>query len=160
MIKGSITNNIKLPKLGAFDSTLATAIRRLTIRCMAISKENYFISGGGKGSPAQPDKLTSRSGDLRRSINASYEDQGKTGIVGVKLKYGALHEYGLSVVAQRKSLKLAPHLATRKNGERVMTGSPYGIKFPERSFLRAALKDVQPFIKPEIDAAVKKAVSL
>ena len=159
MIKGTVTNRTKLPS-GIFDNTLAVAIRRLTMRCLALSKENYFIAGGGKGSPADPDKLTSRSGRLRRSINAAYENSGATGIVGTPVSYAAVHEFGLTVAAQRKSLKLAPHLAKRQNGQIVMTGSPYQIVFPERSFLRAALKDTQPYIQPELAAAVKKAISL
>lgn len=160
MIKGIIHNNVKLPKLGSFDSTLAEAIRRLTFRCLAISKENYFATGGGKGSPALADKLTSRSGRLRASINAAFQDQGKTGVVGTPVVYARPNEYGETITTQRQNLKLPPHMAKRQDGSMAMTGSPYTINFPERSFLRRALKDLEPFIKPEIDSAVQKAISL
>lgn len=157
MIKGTISNNIKLPEKGSMQAGLAVAIRRLTMKCLAISKEDRFATGGGKGSAPLADKLTSRSGRLRRSINAKFEDGGQTGIVGTAVNYGAVHEYGASLVAQRKNLKHAPHLVKRKNGEHVMTGTAYGIKYPERSFLRAALKAIEKDIQPEINAAVKKA---
>lgn len=159
MISASMKSNVHLPAAGVMTSALQVAIRQLTLKCLDISKSKEFASGGGKGSPAIAGMLTSRSGRLRASINAAYENDGKTGIVGTNVFYGRVHEYGETVTAQRKSLKHAPHMAKRKDGQKALTGSPYRVVFPERSFLRAALRDLEPFIRPALDDAIKGALS-
>lgn len=91
--------------------------------------------------------LHQRSGNLARNIigpsnGAPVTDAGTviTGTVGIGSTawYGKLHEYGGSFVG-RRNIKNPSHLSTRRMGERVMTGSPYGIHFPVRSFIRASL---------------------
>ena len=91
--------------------------------------------------------LHQRSGNLARNIigpenGYSITDDGKTITatvgIGSTAWYGKLHEFGGTFVGQRK-LKKSSRLVTRRLGERVMTGSPYGIHFPERSFIRASL---------------------
>jgi len=101
-----------------------------------------------------------RTGTLRRSINREVTERsdGVFAVIGTNVEYAAAHEYGMSVVAVRKNLRKPPHLVTRKMGERVMTGSPYGIKFPERSFLRSTLTEFEPRIRRDIREAVMGVV--
>jgi len=93
------------------------------------------------------DPLHQRSGNLARNIigpgnGSPVSDDGKTITatvgIGSTAWYGKLHEFGGSFIATRK-LRNPPHMTTRRFGERVMTGSPYGIHFPVRSFIRASL---------------------
>lgn len=91
------------------------------------------------------DVLRQVSGNLARNIIIlPVEDSGEvvTGTVGVGSSawYGKIHEFGGSFIGHH-TLSNPPHLVTRAGGERVMTGSPYGMHFPERSFLRSTLKE-------------------
>lgn len=71
--------------------------------------------------------------------------------------YGRVHEYGGSFVTSRK-LKRPAHMVRRKGGERVMTGSPYGIHFPERSFMRSSLDDMRAEITEKLGMTLKRIV--
>jgi phage gpG-like protein len=100
--------------------------------------------------------LKNRTGRLRGSINPKIS-QSETvieGIVGTNKEYAPIHEYGGSFIGARKHLMHPPHLITRAHGERVMTGSPFGMKFPERSFMRTALSEMEPEIRAEFEKAV------
>lgn len=72
--------------------------------------------------------------------------------------YGRIHEYGGTFTARKKNLIHPPHLATRKGGERVMTGSPYGIHFPERSFLRSSLREQRGTIITALKTALSRSI--
>jgi hypothetical protein len=72
--------------------------------------------------------------------------------------YMALHEFGGTFTAARKNLMRPPHLVTRTRGERVMTGSPYGIHFPERSFMRSSLQEMRQQIYDGMAQALRDAL--
>jgi phage gpG-like protein len=85
--------------------------------------------------------LNVRTGTLRRSINqlVSQTDTSTEGRVGTNVEYARIHEYG-GTVARRS-----------KNG----VGRAV---YPERSFLRSAMHDMESQIKTELENALKQAV--
>ncbi len=108
--------------------------------------------------------LNVKTGTLQRAVVDSarqYTDgttiQGQVGTDGAAW-YGELHEDGGSFVGQRK-LKKPPHLMRRAMGERVMTGSPYGIHFPVRPFMRPSLQEQRGMIVEELTKVMVKAIS-
>jgi hypothetical protein len=108
--------------------------------------------------------LKVRFGTLRRAVigSARQYSTGSTveGRVGTDSTtwYGQLHEDGGSFVGHRK-LKKPPHLMRRKMGERVLTGSPYGIRFPARPFMRPSLQEQRGMIIEELAKAMQKAIA-
>lgn len=105
--------------------------------------------------------LKVRTGTLRRSIDQRVEvtDGGVVGLVSTNVKYGRALEYGstqpVTVKQHLRTVKqawgrplAAPVTATVKAHQRMQ-------RVPERSFLRSALRDMQP----EVIAALDKAVA-
>jgi len=106
--------------------------------------------------------LNVRSGALRSAVmsgaqcdTADSTLEGRIGAGGVPW-YGALQENGGTFTGQRK-LKKPPHLLRRQLGERVLTGSPYGIHFPARPFMRPSLQEQRGMIVEELAKAMVKA---
>jgi phage gpG-like protein len=152
-------------------------ITRLTLRLLRTVKQEK-LSG---------QVLRNRTGTLRRKVNQRVEVNNltTTGTVGVKLSYAAAHEFGfqgvVNVRAHLRALKSKDMWAMRRGkkiGETesgikvyklrmVKQGSGYTMvrahsremKLPERSFLRSALREMEPQIRAGLLAAVKKAVS-
>jgi phage gpG-like protein len=116
----------------------------------------YIVSTKLSGFP-----LKHRTGNLIRSTQPSTSQT--TGQIAGKVSvdntafYGKIHEYGGSFTA-RRTLKLPPHLARRQSGERVMTGTPYGIFFPERSFMRTSLAENRQTIITALATALNRAI--
>jgi hypothetical protein len=90
--------------------------------------------------------LHQRTGNLARNTlrEVSQEGNATTGTVGYGSSawYGAILEgiYGRSFIGAR-NLTVPAHLVTRRGGERVLTGSPYGLHFGDFSALRPSLRD-------------------
>jgi hypothetical protein len=111
-----------------------------------------------------PDQLHHKSGNLINSTFPSIEQSidGSSLIGRVQVAntapYGRIHEYGGTFTARRQNLIHPPHLATRKGGERVMTGSPYTITFPERSFLRSSLREQRDTIITALKTALSRSI--
>lgn len=100
------------------------------------------------------DVLHVRSGRLRRSINAQFVGSGaKTqGEVGTNLPYGRVHEYGLTVTVE-EHMRLVKKAWGRSLKTPVQaTVRQHEARYPERSFLRSALREMGPEIKSELDA--------
>lgn len=117
------------------------------------------------------DKLTGqvlkvRTGTLRRSIDQVVvaEPGAVTGIVSTNVKYGKAHEYGfkgpanvkehLRLVKQAwgKPLKF-PVFATVKT-------HTVNMSLPERSFLRSALREMEPDIRGDLRKSVSEATKV
>lgn len=117
------------------------------------------------------DKLTGqvlkvRTGTLRRSIDQVVvaEPGAVTGIVSTNVKYGKAHEYGfkgpanvkehLRLVKQAwgKPLKF-PVFATVK-------AHTVNMSLPERSFLRSALREMEPDIRGDLRKSVSEATKV
>lgn len=104
--------------------------------------------------------LNVRTGTLRRSIDQRVVEtgQGVVGIVSTNVKYGKAHEFGsnqpVTVKAHLRTIKqawgkplAAPVTSTVRAHQRMQ-------HLPERSFLRSALRDMQPEVIGAIDKAV------
>jgi phage gpG-like protein len=106
--------------------------------------------------------LKTRTGTLRRSINyaLTVQDQGLTATVGTNLVYAAIHEYGGVTRAHVIQARNKKALAFQMGGQTIMRKSVQhpGSKMPERSFLRASLRDNEARIKANIAAAVAQGV--
>lgn len=102
--------------------------------------------------------LNVQTGRLRRSVTHRVSEQGSviTGIVGTNVEYARVHELGfkapVSVKAQLRQIKEAwgKPLKVAKN----MYIKPHTrqMDFPARSFLRSALRDMEPRIREEFQA--------
>jgi phage gpG-like protein len=115
----------------------------------------------------QEQKLTGqvlkvRTGSLRSSINFRVAESASSVIaaVGTNIKYAGIHEFGGTQGARTIVPKTARALAFQWKGEmrfykRVERPA---VHYPERSFLRSALREMAPQIKAELEAAVREAV--
>jgi phage gpG-like protein len=99
------------------------------------------------------DVLHVRSGRLRRSINAQFTGKGAKvqGEVGTNLPYGRVHEFGLTVTVEEhmRLVKKAFGRSLRTPVQSVVHA--HEVRYPERSFLRSALREMQPEIRSELD---------
>ena len=108
--------------------------------------------------------LKARTGNLRsavltgvQSYRSGTASHGRIPSGGLPW-YGALQEDGGSFTAHR-NLKKPAHLMRRAMGERVMTGSPYGIYFPARPFMRPSLQEQRGMIIEELVKSMHKALA-
>ncbi|STZ77348.1 hypothetical protein [Bergeriella denitrificans] len=108
--------------------------------------------------------LGKRTGNLRRSINQVVERNGtKTvGMVKTNVRYGVAHEYGfsgaVSVKAHLRQIKQAFGRPLRESRSVQIKAHSRHVKLPERSFLRSALRDLQPQIEADLQMAVERAL--
>lgn len=101
--------------------------------------------------------LNVRTGRLRRSITQRVtEESGRVvGIVGTNVIYARVHEYGFS-----GTVNVREHLRRAKSGAlATIRGHSRHVNLPERSFLRSALSDMQPDIRAEFEASLKRAIA-
>ena len=111
--------------------------------------------------------LKVRTGSLRSSISGgqgvSRIEQSAssiTAIVGTNIKYAGIHEFGGTQPARTIVPVKARALAFDWKGQqrfyrRVQRPA---VKYPERSFLRSSLRDMEPQIRAELEAAVRSTV--
>jgi phage gpG-like protein len=107
--------------------------------------------------------LRVRTGTLRSSINFSGVQQTATAItgsVGTKVKYAGVHEFGfagtVNVRAHLRHVKQVfgrPIAATQN-----VRAHSRRVNLPERSFLRAALREMEPQIKAGLEHALQEAL--
>lgn len=99
--------------------------------------------------------LSVRTGNLRRSIDGRVVNDGgaTTGIVDTNLKYAAAREYGF-----QGTVTVREHLRRAKSGMVPVRSHSRRMNLPERSFLRSALRELQPDIVAAISAATGEAI--
>ena len=116
----------------------------------------------------QQNKLTGqvlkvRTGTLRRSIaqTVAEEPGGIVGIVSTNVKYARKWEFGFSgnepVKAHLRMVKQAWGRTIANPRKVAVQAHSRLVDFPERSFLRSALKDMQPEIKRDLEQAMAHA---
>lgn len=104
-----------------------------------------------------------RTGTLRRSINQEVQETkgGFTGIVGTNLNYAGYHEYGFTGTEQvREHLRMMTHAWGRpvREPRKIVVGAhARKVNYPEHSFLRSSLREMEPTIR---DAYEKVAAAL
>ena len=104
--------------------------------------------------------LKTRTGTLRRKINAQFEESGAsiTGSVGLALAYGAIHEYGGTVTVREHTRRMTKAWGRAVKKPRQITVRSHKATYPERSYLRSSLKENETRIKYAIAAAVAKGL--
>jgi HK97 gp10 family phage protein len=157
MIELTLTGASELQdRLGAFgprlQNSLQQAMERITLEAQI-----------GVQAKLEGPVLKHRTGNLVRNITRDVQSSsdGVSGTVGIGRNawYGKLHEEGFIGTGARKHLLHPPHLVTRKNGERVLTGSPYGIHIPARPFLVPTLRDMEDRIRQHLLDAIQEALT-
>lgn len=87
------------------------AVNKTAVNIQKTAKQKYFLQGVGKKAPPHPFILTSRTGNLRRSITIKPAEATMPleAIVGTNCEYAPVHEFGTDRI--RKRAFLAPALA-------------------------------------------------
>ena len=136
----------------AVQTAVSAAVTRACIMLTAVAKAK--VSG-----PV----LKTKTGTLRRKINYRVVEGADSvvGTVGLKLAYGAIHEYGFdgsgTVKSYQRTIKeafghaISPRTVVVRSFTRHM-------KMPERSYLRSSLAENKGAIRDMIAAAVTGAV--
>lgn len=124
------------------------SLGRLVLELLVKVKQEK-LSGPGKGQA-----LNVRTGRLRRSITQRITDSGREvrGIVGTNVEYAKFHEFGPSVKAELKKHREGFKAALKADKPALNADS-----LPPRSFLRSALKEMEPRIREEFAHAVKES---
>ena len=127
---------------------IARAVTRLAIETQRLVQQK--LSGS---------VLKVRTGVLRSSINYKV-DQSSTSVtatVGTNVAYARYHEFGVPHSWEIRP-KSARALCFELNGKTIFAKRVIHPPLPERSFLRSALKEMEPRIKEELERAVGDAV--
>ena len=135
------------------EQELSTCIGMLTLK-LQLRVKQHKLSG---------QVLKKRTGTLARSIDRLVEknNSGISGVVNTNLAYGRVHEYGFTGTVNVKAhLRQVKQLFGRNLSQPITVQvRPHSrqVKFPERSFLRSALRNMQPEIEQQIKQAITKA---
>jgi phage gpG-like protein len=108
--------------------------------------------------------LRVRTGRLRASIARDIRQSGTAveAIVGTNVKYARVHEYGFSgtqnVRAHLRTIKQAwgKQIQPRQVEVRAHART---VNLPARSFLRTALREIAPYLEPELRKAIADEVA-
>lgn len=156
MIKASISLGKDTPARlrglpDKLDSAVARTVNRLAIELVGLVKEK--LSG---------EVLKVRTGRLRRSIHKKIDRSASRveARVGTNVEYGKTHELGLTIPAHIVEVRRAKALAWQQNGRTMFAKRVRipAVKMPQRSFLRASLDQMEPYIKAELEAVVGKTL--
>ena len=151
----TVINNYKDPTDHIIEQ-IRTTIKKLTFKLQAKIK-NDKLTG---------QVLNVRTGRLRRSINAEFQELGDgliQGLVGTNVPYAKIHEFGFNGEQQVKE-----YMQKRKQVFGRMLKDPIQvtirahvrkINLPERSFMRSALEELRPEFIEELQAATKRGLS-
>lgn len=112
-------------------------------------------------------------GRLRRSIHNTIQSDPEqvVGKVGTDVVYAAFHEYGfhgtesvraytrrtLTQMKDARRMNPAKYISKRQ-GEIQVKAHTRQVNYPEHSFLRSALKDMEPYIKQQLVEAANGSV--
>ncbi len=105
--------------------------------------------------------LNERTHRLHDSIAVTSDDGGLSAAIGTDVAYAGVHEFGFSGSEnvrehlRRQSVAFGKPIAPV---EVLVRAHSRRVDFPERSFLRSALAELQPDIHDRLEAAVSEAV--
>lgn len=157
MIKAVLVGDDKLKawletRFPAIQDKLGKSMARLVIALTRKIKEEKLTG----------QVLKTRTGTLRRSISPGVVPGAVsvTGEVGTNIQYAGIHEFGG---------RTAPHVILPKRGR--VLAFPWkgeqrffrkvnhpGSQMPERSFMRTALKEMEPEIRAEFENAITEVI--
>ena len=155
MIKGEVTGDEAARRaLGQGADNLprrmSDTITKLTLKLTRRVKEQK-LSG---------QVLNARTGRLRRSVTPRFEGRNTTrvtGVVGTNVSYARQHEYGFTGTA---SVRAHLRLVKKAFGKSIsptqvqVRAHTRNVTYPEKSFLRSALRDMKPEIMQALSSAV------
>lgn len=151
MIRGYIFGQKEtIAKLGKLNekgkAALGMSVQRLTLKLLAKVKSEKLTG----------QVLNVRTGRLRRSINQRVErnSQGIFGKVGTPVKYGRAHELGETVTVKAHLRTIKQAWGKKLRQPKVVQVREHTVKYPERSFLRSALREMEPGIRAEMRRAL------
>lgn len=132
---------------GRAHEAIRKSVGRLVLELFVKVKQEK-LSGPGKGQV-----LNVVTGRLRRSITQRVESGANEikGIVGTNVEYAKFHEFGQSIKADLKK--------QREGVKRSLNASKPALNpgdLPARSFLRSALKEMEPRIREEFENSVRE----
>jgi phage gpG-like protein len=132
---------------GVVQSGIVRAVTRLALELEALVKRK--LSG---------DVLRVRTGVLRSSINnrVNQTATGVTASVGTNVSYAKFHEFGVPHEWEIRP-RSARALAFEIGGRTIFAARVIHPPLPERSFLRSALREMEPRIRSKLEAAVTQA---
>lgn len=151
MIRGYIIGGEQtIAKLGRLSrqgrEAVRSSVQRLTLRLLAKVKSDKLTG----------QVLNVRTGRLRRSINqrVKTEPKGVYGLVGTNVEYARRHEYGgrVNVKAHTRMMRVA--WGKKVRNPRKIQVRAHTVTYPERSFLRSALREMEPNIREELRKAL------
>lgn len=154
-VQGDAAVVIRLRRVGTeVDSAAKASIGRLALRLQAnvMSKK---LTG---------QVLKVRTGTLRRSITQAVVSDGQsvTGVVSTNVVYAAKHEYGFNgaetVKAHLRKVKMAWGKPLKTPVMANVGSFTRNVKYPPRSFLRSALRELEPAVQAEFSQSLKAAI--
>lgn len=151
MIRGYVFGDKEtVAKLGRLNkagkAAIVRGVQRLTLQLLAKVKAEKLTG----------QVLKVRTGRLRRSINqkVTVTGNGVYGVVGTNVKYGRAHELGETVTVKAHLRMQRVAWGKKMKNPRVVQVKAHIVKYPERSFLRTALHEMEPAVR----AAMRKAL--
>jgi len=132
----------------AYHKDLVTRIRRKGLELVR------YIKAGKLSGQA----LKTKTGTTRRKINFKLEvtDTSVLGSAGLgmeKAKYPAVHEYGGAFTVKEHLRKIKQAFGRPLKEPKTVTVKAHSATFPERSFLRSALRDMEAEIRADLAEA-------
>ena len=106
--------------------------------------------------------LKNRTGRLRRSINYRVEGTGTSNMVttvGTNVVYARPHEYGETVTVKAHLRMMTKAWGRPVRNPRQIMVKEHTVKYPERSFLRSALQDLEAQIREDLSKSIKVTFS-
>lgn len=142
-----------ITRLTALPEELRISLGRVMTRLAIEVERNIKLKLSGS-------VLNVRTGVLRASIHHQIQmtSTGVTATIGTNVKYGRYHEFGVPHSWEIKP-KSARALAFEVGGKSVFAQRVIHPPLPERSFERSTLEEMAPYIRAEIDAAIKQTVA-
>lgn len=104
--------------------------------------------------------LKNKTGTLRRSVNRNIVKTGKSiiGSVGTNIVYGRVHELGGTITVREHLRMMVKAFGRAVKNPRQITVKSHQATYPERSFLRSSLREMESEIKGELKDALRRSV--
>jgi phage gpG-like protein len=158
IITGTVTGDKEVGlMLRSAPNSVKTALRQ-AVEILTIKLQRNIVT-----EKLQGQVLHVRTGTLQRSIDQITIDSGDvvTGTSWTNVKYAALHEYGFtgteSVKSHMRKIKTAFGRPIQER-EVLVKGFQRQVKYPVRSFMRSALRDMQPEIIDTLTLATHEGI--
>lgn len=141
--------------------TLVSMGMRVRARLLAdVTRLTIALQAKVKAEKLTGQVLHVRTGRLRRSINTRIRETSTSvvGQVGTNVPYARVHEYG-GVVTVREHVRAVTQVFGRPVAPTTAVVRAHTATYPARSFLRSALREMQPTIIATLRAGLREATA-